>query len=107
MVRARARLRMGVAMAGGSTEWRGRSVISKVVALLDAFTPAAPELSLNELAALTGLPVSTTYRLASELVGWGGLNGSRAVATGSGCGCGRSVRSPPAGRRCARSPCRT
>ena len=27
----------------------------------------------NELAALTGLPVSTTYRLASELVGWGGL----------------------------------
>ena len=72
-VRARARLRMGVAMAGGSTEWRGRSVISKVVALLDAFSPAAPELSLNELAALTGLPVSTTYRLASELVGWGGL----------------------------------
>ena len=60
-------------MAGGSTEWRGRSVISKVVALLDAFSPAAPELSLNELAALTGLPVSTTYRLASELVTWGGL----------------------------------
>ena len=60
-------------MAGGSTEWRGRSVISKVVALLDAFTPASPELSLNELAALTGLPVSTTYRLASELVAWGGL----------------------------------
>ena len=48
-------------------------MISKVVALLDAFTPAAPELSLNELAALTGLPVSTTYRLASELVAWGGL----------------------------------
>jgi DNA-binding IclR family transcriptional regulator len=60
-------------MAGGSTEWRGRSVISKVVALLDAFTPAAPELSLGELAQLTGLPVSTTYRLVSELVDWGGL----------------------------------
>jgi DNA-binding IclR family transcriptional regulator len=60
-------------MAGGSTEWRGRSVISKVVALLDAFTPTTPELSLNELAAETGLPVSTTYRLASELVAWGGL----------------------------------
>ena len=26
-------------MAGGSTEWRGRSVVSKVVALLDAFSP--------------------------------------------------------------------
>ena len=60
-------------MAGGSTQWRGRSVISKVVALLDAFTPTTPELSLNELAAETGLPVSTTYRLASELVAWGGL----------------------------------
>jgi DNA-binding IclR family transcriptional regulator len=60
-------------MAGGSTEWRGRSVISQVVALLDAFSPATPELSLNDLAAETGLPVSTTYRLASELVAWGGL----------------------------------
>jgi DNA-binding IclR family transcriptional regulator len=60
-------------VAGGSTEWRGRSVISKVVALLDAFTPAAPELSLGELARITGLPPSTTYRLVSELVEWGGL----------------------------------
>jgi DNA-binding IclR family transcriptional regulator len=41
-------------VAGGSTQWQGRSVISKVVSLL-------------------GLPVSTTYRLASELVEWGGL----------------------------------
>ena len=60
-------------MAGGSTEWRGRSVISKVVSLLDAFTPDQPELSLGDLSRITGLPVSTTYRLASELVGWGGL----------------------------------
>ena len=67
-------------VAGGSTAWRGRSVISKVVTLLDAFTPARPELSLGELAKITGLPVSTTYRLASELVAWGGLE----RATGSG-----------------------
>ena len=60
-------------MAGGSTQWRGRSVISKVVSLLDAFTADNPELSLGDLARITGLPVSTTYRLASELVGWGGL----------------------------------
>jgi DNA-binding IclR family transcriptional regulator len=60
-------------MAGGSTEWRGRSVVSKVVALLDAFSPRAAELSLGELAARTGLPVSTTYRLVCELVDWGGL----------------------------------
>jgi DNA-binding IclR family transcriptional regulator len=60
-------------VAGGSTQWRGRTVISKVVALLDAFSPATPELSLGELARITGLPVSTTYRLVSELVAWGGL----------------------------------
>ena len=60
-------------MAGGSTQWRGRSVISKVVSLLDAFTVDQPELSLGDLSRITGLPVSTTYRLASELVGWGGL----------------------------------
>ncbi len=60
-------------MAGGSTQWRGRSVISKVVSLLDAFTADNPELSLGDLSRITGLPVSTTYRLASELVGWGGL----------------------------------
>jgi DNA-binding IclR family transcriptional regulator len=60
-------------VAGGSTQWQGRSVISKVVSLLDAFGPGATELSLNDLARISGLPVSTTYRLASELVEWGGL----------------------------------
>jgi DNA-binding IclR family transcriptional regulator len=67
-------------MAGGSTQWRGRSVISKVVSLFEAFGPAEPELSLGELARITGLPVSTTYRLASELVDWGGLE--RAAGSG-------------------------
>jgi DNA-binding IclR family transcriptional regulator len=51
----------------------GRSVTSKVGAVLDAFTPERPELSLNELANRAGLPLSTTYRLAGELVAWGGL----------------------------------
>jgi DNA-binding IclR family transcriptional regulator len=60
-------------VAGGSTQFQGRSVISKVVALLDAFGPATPELSLSDLSRITGLPVSTTYRLAAELVEWGGL----------------------------------
>jgi DNA-binding IclR family transcriptional regulator len=60
-------------MAGTNTRPAGRSVTSKVVALLDAFSATAPELSLNELSRRTGLPLSTTYRLANELVGWGGL----------------------------------
>jgi DNA-binding IclR family transcriptional regulator len=51
----------------------GRSVTSKVAAVLDAFTVEKPELSLNELASRAGLPLSTTYRLACELVAWGGL----------------------------------
>jgi DNA-binding IclR family transcriptional regulator len=60
-------------MAGGSTQQRGRSVASKVLALLDAFTPRQAELTLGQLAERAGLPVSTTYRLATELVSWGGL----------------------------------
>lgn len=60
-------------MAGNNDGSPGRSVTSKVVAVLDAFTAAAPEQSLNELAQRTGLPLSTTYRLATQLVDWGGL----------------------------------
>jgi DNA-binding IclR family transcriptional regulator len=51
----------------------GRSVISKVASVLEAFTSVAPRLSLKQLAVSTGLPQSTTHRLASELVAWGGL----------------------------------
>ena len=51
----------------------GRSVTSKVVSLFDAFGVGDAELSLNELARRTGLPLSTAYRLAGELVAWGGL----------------------------------
>jgi len=51
----------------------GKSVISKAVSVLEAFTPATPRLSLKQLAVTTGLPQSTAHRLASELVAWGGL----------------------------------
>src|SRR3954447_18743888 len=60
-------------MAGNSTNKPGRTVTSKVTALLDAFSSERPELTLNELSRITGVPLSTTYRLASELVEWGGL----------------------------------
>jgi DNA-binding IclR family transcriptional regulator len=50
-----------------------RSVASKVLAILDAFRPGAAELSLNQLARRTGLPVSTAYRHATELVELGAL----------------------------------
>src|SRR3954470_2963516 len=59
--------------AGTDGHHRGRSVTSKVVSLFDAFTVGDVELSLNALARRTGLPLSTAYRLAQELVEWGGL----------------------------------
>lgn len=57
----------------GTRQAGGRSVTSKVVAILDAFSADTPRLSLQALAERTGLPQSTTYRLATELVEWGGL----------------------------------
>ena len=58
-------------MAGNSAE-PGRSVTSKVVAILLAFHDGN-EHSLTEIAQLTCLPVSTAHRLVTELAGWGVL----------------------------------
>jgi DNA-binding IclR family transcriptional regulator len=64
---------MGAMVTSIDARQSGRSVTSKVVAILDAFSADTPRLSLQGLAERTGLPQSTTYRLASELVEWGGL----------------------------------
>ena len=58
-------------MAGNSTD-AGRSVTSKVIAILMTFR-TGEAYSLTEIARLTGLPVSTAHRLALELVDWGML----------------------------------
>src|SRR4051812_16150470 len=55
-----------VPVAGGATE-RGRSVVSRVTAILMAFRSGGTH-SLTELAGLAELPVSTTHRLVGELV---------------------------------------
>ena len=55
-------------MAGNSTE-SGRSVTSKITAILMTFTEGS-EHSLTEIARLAGLPVSTAHRLTSELASW-------------------------------------
>jgi DNA-binding IclR family transcriptional regulator len=41
--------------------------------LLDAFRPGDTELSLTQIAHRASLPKSTTHRLVSDLVAWGGL----------------------------------
>lgn len=55
-------------MAGNSTD-PGRSVTSKVTAILMAFSDSAV-LTLTEVAGIANLPTSTAHRLASELLAW-------------------------------------
>jgi DNA-binding IclR family transcriptional regulator len=50
-----------------------KSVASRVFRLLDAFSASKAALTLSELSAATGLPLSTTHRLVGELTTWGGL----------------------------------
>jgi DNA-binding IclR family transcriptional regulator len=59
-------------MSGGNA-LAGRSVTSKVASILDAFRASDQHLSLAEISQRTGMPLSTTHRLANELVLWGGL----------------------------------
>lgn len=50
-----------------------RSVTSKVLAILDAFTPAEPELTLAQIAWRADLSKPTAHRRVAELVEWGAL----------------------------------
>jgi DNA-binding IclR family transcriptional regulator len=59
-------------MAGGAAD-PGRSVTSRALAVLDAFGATAPRLSLTEIAARSGLPLTTAHRLLGELTEWGAL----------------------------------
>lgn len=53
----------------GQTDERERSVLGRAVGVLDAFAGAeAPELTLTELADRAELPLTTTHRLAGQLV---------------------------------------
>ncbi|WP_433272219.1 helix-turn-helix domain-containing protein [Pseudonocardia xinjiangensis] len=46
---------------------------SKVLALLEAFSPSGGELTLSDLARRAGVSLSTAHRRAAELVEWGAL----------------------------------
>ncbi|WP_233517733.1 IclR family transcriptional regulator [Geodermatophilus marinus] len=46
---------------------------ARALAVLDAFDADAPRLTLSEVAARTGTPLSTAHRLLGELTGWGAL----------------------------------
>lgn len=61
----------------------GRTVTSKVLAILDCFSSSSPTLSLSQIAEGARLPMPTAHRLVHELVEWGALtrqsNGSYMV----------------------------
>ncbi|MGY2078845.1 IclR family transcriptional regulator [Modestobacter sp. SYSU DS0657] len=59
-------------MAGGAAA-PGRSVTSRALGVLDAFDSGHPRLTLSEVAARSGTPLTTTHRLLGELVEWGAL----------------------------------
>jgi len=52
----------------------GRTVTSKVLAILAAFERGPSSQSLSDLAASADLPLPTAHRLAAELVEWGALD---------------------------------
>jgi DNA-binding IclR family transcriptional regulator len=56
-------------MTGGES----RSAGGKLLAILDAFDAEHTALTLSELSRRAGLQLTTTHRLAEELLAWGGL----------------------------------
>jgi DNA-binding IclR family transcriptional regulator len=57
----------------GNTSAAGRTVTSRVLALLGAFDAEHRQLTLTELAASADLSLPTAHRLAAELAAWGAL----------------------------------
>src|SRR6185295_7275315 len=49
------------------------TVTSRVLAVLAAFEPGRPLLTLTEIAQRAGLPLTTAHRLVGELARWGAL----------------------------------
>ncbi|MEF9412250.1 IclR family transcriptional regulator [Rhodococcus sp. IITD102] len=55
------------------TNETGRTVTSRVLAILEAFEANGPTLTLSQVAEHTRMPVSTAHRLIGELEEWGAL----------------------------------
>jgi DNA-binding IclR family transcriptional regulator len=50
-----------------------RSLVGKVLDVLDAFSAERTELALSEISRRSGLPLTTTHRIVKELAAWGAL----------------------------------
>jgi hypothetical protein len=61
------------ALVRGKRPPEGEPVVDRALSLLAAFDAGRRRLTLAELSRRSGMPVSTTLRLATRLVGWGAL----------------------------------
>ena len=77
-------------LSGNSSE-SGRSVTSKIVAILLTFADGTLH-PLTEIAGLTGIPTSTVHRLVSELVASASWSAPTMASTELACHCARSAR---------------
>lgn len=59
-------------MSGGNAV-SGRTVTSKVLAILGTFAPGESRLTLTQISRRAKLPIATVHRLAGELVAWGAI----------------------------------
>ena len=75
-----------------------RSVASRITAILSTFLTGESH-SITEIAHMTGLPISTTHRIAADLAAWQLLQRARTAATASDPSSGSSV-GPPSLRPC-------
>ena len=60
-------------LARGKRPPEGEPVVDRALSLLSAFDAGRRRLSLAELSRRSGMPASTTLRLATRLVSWGAL----------------------------------
>ncbi|MFC4015900.1 IclR family transcriptional regulator [Nonomuraea purpurea] len=54
-----------------------RSVASRVLSVLDAFSGECRRLTVSDISRRTGMPLTTAHRLVGELVSWGALERDR------------------------------
>ncbi|MCK2218998.1 IclR family transcriptional regulator [Actinomadura sp. ATCC 31491] len=74
---APAKVHRGMRPAGELPGPGGRSVTSRVLSVLDAFSGERRRMSLSDISRRTAMPLTTAYRLVSELVAWGALERDR------------------------------
>lgn len=70
-------VRHGVRPPGKARERAGRTVTSRVLSVLSAFSGECRRMSLSDISRRAAMPLTTAYRLVSELVEWGALERDR------------------------------